>query len=249
MIGDELTAIRAQFGDRRWSEIVVSTQDLAIEDFITPLDMVVTPSHTGYIKSQPLADNEQQTVLVARWRTTPKRRAGSSTASTIDAAKLGRRVALPTSCRRAGSPTRRWRCTKSGCRSPSGCATSKAPRTSGTRPPCFACSFGSTGAAACSGYTTTSPTPWRSVGNWPPGQRRLRRLRRPTAGAGSVDRRRARPRAAGAGSRRSSVREARGRCRNGAGTRSVRSDRRWLRLLRRGPGHGSRRTAFRLGET
>ncbi len=60
MIRDELTAIRAQFGDRRRSEIVVSTQDLAIEDFITPLDMVVTLSHTGYIKSQPLADYRSQ---------------------------------------------------------------------------------------------------------------------------------------------------------------------------------------------
>ncbi|MEF8754993.1 MAG: DNA gyrase subunit A [Accumulibacter sp.] len=60
MIRDELTAIRAQFGDRRRSEIVVSTQDLAIEDFITPLDMVVTLSHTGYIKSQPLADYRAQ---------------------------------------------------------------------------------------------------------------------------------------------------------------------------------------------
>ncbi|MCM8611223.1 DNA gyrase subunit A [Accumulibacter sp.] len=60
MIRDELTVIRAQFGDGRRSEIVVSTQDLAIEDFITPLDMVVTLSHTGYIKSQPLADYRAQ---------------------------------------------------------------------------------------------------------------------------------------------------------------------------------------------
>ena len=60
MIRDELTAIRAQFGDKRRSEIVISTQDLGIEDFITPLDMVVTLSHTGYIKSQPLADYRAQ---------------------------------------------------------------------------------------------------------------------------------------------------------------------------------------------
>ncbi|HNH25259.1 MAG TPA: DNA gyrase C-terminal beta-propeller domain-containing protein, partial [Accumulibacter sp.] len=60
MIVAELTGIRAQFGDRRRSEIVTHTQDLGIEDFITPVDMVVTLSHTGYIKSQPLADYRAQ---------------------------------------------------------------------------------------------------------------------------------------------------------------------------------------------
>ena len=60
IIVDELTGIRAQFGDKRRSEIVLNTQDLGIEDFITPQDMVVTLSHTGYIKSQPLADYRSQ---------------------------------------------------------------------------------------------------------------------------------------------------------------------------------------------
>jgi DNA gyrase subunit A len=60
MIVEELTGIRAQFGDKRRSEIVRHTQDLGIEDFITPVDMVVTLSHTGYIKSQPLADYRAQ---------------------------------------------------------------------------------------------------------------------------------------------------------------------------------------------
>ncbi|MEI7613994.1 MAG: DNA gyrase subunit A [Betaproteobacteria bacterium] len=60
IIVEELTGIRAQFGDKRRSEIVVNTQDLGIEDFITPQDMVVTLSHTGYIKSQPLADYRAQ---------------------------------------------------------------------------------------------------------------------------------------------------------------------------------------------
>ena len=60
IIVDELTAIRGQFGDKRRSEIVINTQDLGIEDFITPVDMVVTLSHTGYIKSQPLADYRAQ---------------------------------------------------------------------------------------------------------------------------------------------------------------------------------------------
>jgi DNA gyrase subunit A len=60
IIVEELTAIRAQFGDKRRSEIVTHTQDLGIEDFITPQDLVVTLSHTGYIKSQPLADYRAQ---------------------------------------------------------------------------------------------------------------------------------------------------------------------------------------------
>ncbi|HJW27219.1 MAG TPA: DNA gyrase subunit A [Rhodocyclaceae bacterium] len=60
IIVGELTAIRDQFGDERRSEIVLHTQELGIEDFITPQDMVVTLSHTGYIKSQPLTDYRAQ---------------------------------------------------------------------------------------------------------------------------------------------------------------------------------------------
>ena len=60
IIVEELTGIRAQFGDKRRSVIEMNTQDLGIEDFITPQDMVVTLSHTGYIKSQPLADYRAQ---------------------------------------------------------------------------------------------------------------------------------------------------------------------------------------------
>jgi DNA gyrase subunit A len=60
MIGEELSAIRDQFGDKRRSEIVTSTIELGIEDLITPMDMVVTLSHAGYIKSQPLDDYRAQ---------------------------------------------------------------------------------------------------------------------------------------------------------------------------------------------
>jgi DNA gyrase subunit A len=60
IIGDELSAIRDQFGDKRRSEIVYATSDLGIEDLITPMDMVVTLSHAGYIKSQPLDDYRAQ---------------------------------------------------------------------------------------------------------------------------------------------------------------------------------------------
>jgi len=60
IIVGELTAVRDQFGDDRRSEIVLHTQELGIEDFITPQDMVVTLSHGGYIKAQPLADYRAQ---------------------------------------------------------------------------------------------------------------------------------------------------------------------------------------------
>ncbi len=60
IIGDELTAIRTQFSDPRRSEIVLHAADINIEDLIAPQDMVVTLSHTGYFKRQPLADYRAQ---------------------------------------------------------------------------------------------------------------------------------------------------------------------------------------------
>lgn len=60
IIVTELGAIREQFGDERRSQIITQTHDLSIEDLITPQDLVVTLSHTGYIKSQPLADYRAQ---------------------------------------------------------------------------------------------------------------------------------------------------------------------------------------------
>jgi DNA gyrase subunit A len=60
IIADEMNAIKLQYGDKRKSEIEHNPQDLDDEDLITPADMVVTLSHTGYIKSQPLADYSAQ---------------------------------------------------------------------------------------------------------------------------------------------------------------------------------------------
>lgn len=60
MIVDELATIRQQFGNKRRSEIVHNAQDLSLEDLITPQDVVVTLSHTGYIKSQPLEEYRAQ---------------------------------------------------------------------------------------------------------------------------------------------------------------------------------------------
>ena len=64
IIGDELNALKTEFGQTkegaRRSIIVPNAQDLATEDLITPTDMVVTLSHTGYIKSQPLGEYRAQ---------------------------------------------------------------------------------------------------------------------------------------------------------------------------------------------
>ncbi len=64
IIGDELTAIKQEFGQHklgaRRSVVEYSAQDLSTEDLITPTDMVVTLSHTGYIKSQPLSEYRAQ---------------------------------------------------------------------------------------------------------------------------------------------------------------------------------------------
>jgi DNA gyrase subunit A len=60
IIADELNALAREFGDARRSELVRTAEDLATEDLIAPQDMVVTLSHAGYIKSQPLADYRAQ---------------------------------------------------------------------------------------------------------------------------------------------------------------------------------------------
>jgi len=60
IIREELEALKAQFGDERRSEIVIHTEDLTLEDFITPAEMVVTLSHTGYIKAQLVTDYRAQ---------------------------------------------------------------------------------------------------------------------------------------------------------------------------------------------
>ncbi|MFN7778012.1 MAG: DNA gyrase subunit A [Betaproteobacteria bacterium] len=60
IIGEELAALKKEFGDARRSEIVRTAEDLQTADLIAPQDMVVTLSHTGYIKSQPLADYRAQ---------------------------------------------------------------------------------------------------------------------------------------------------------------------------------------------
>jgi DNA gyrase subunit A len=60
IITDELTAIRNQFGDKRRSEIVTNAAGFNLEDLITPEDVMVTLSNTGYIKSQAIDEYRTQ---------------------------------------------------------------------------------------------------------------------------------------------------------------------------------------------
>ncbi|HEB54791.1 MAG TPA: DNA gyrase subunit A [Gammaproteobacteria bacterium] len=60
VIREELLEIKEQYGDERRTEIVASQEDLSIEDLITEEDVVVTLSHDGYAKAQPITTYSAQ---------------------------------------------------------------------------------------------------------------------------------------------------------------------------------------------
>ena len=60
VIREELTALHEQFGSERRTEIVEDHSEFNPEDFITPEDVVVTWSHAGYVKWQPIDDYAAQ---------------------------------------------------------------------------------------------------------------------------------------------------------------------------------------------
>jgi DNA gyrase subunit A len=60
IIQTELTKLKQEFADKRRSEIVTVAEDISIEDLIAPQDMVVTFSHGGYVKAQPLTEYRAQ---------------------------------------------------------------------------------------------------------------------------------------------------------------------------------------------
>jgi DNA gyrase subunit A len=60
VIREELHAVIEEYGDDRKTEIIASKQDLTVADLITEEDMVVTISHGGYAKTQPLTDYQAQ---------------------------------------------------------------------------------------------------------------------------------------------------------------------------------------------
>lgn len=60
VIREELNAMKEQYNDARRTEITANTSDINIEDLISQEDVVVTLSHQGYVKYQPLTDYEAQ---------------------------------------------------------------------------------------------------------------------------------------------------------------------------------------------
>ena len=60
VIREELTQVRDQYGDARRTEIMTTHLDLTLEDLITEEDVVVTLSHGGYVKSQPVGAYQAQ---------------------------------------------------------------------------------------------------------------------------------------------------------------------------------------------
>jgi DNA gyrase subunit A len=60
VIREELEEIATEYGDERRTEITASQHDLTVEDLITEEDRVVTISHGGYAKTQPLSDYQAQ---------------------------------------------------------------------------------------------------------------------------------------------------------------------------------------------
>ena len=60
IIRDELLELKDKYGDERRTEIVEDVKELSIEDLIAEQDMVVTISHTGYIKRIPLSTYRKQ---------------------------------------------------------------------------------------------------------------------------------------------------------------------------------------------
>ncbi|OOF36011.1 DNA topoisomerase (ATP-hydrolyzing) subunit A [Rodentibacter heidelbergensis] len=60
VIREELEEVKSQFGDERLTEITTASGDIDLEDLIAQEDVVVTLSHEGYVKYQPLTDYEAQ---------------------------------------------------------------------------------------------------------------------------------------------------------------------------------------------
>ena len=60
IIRDDLLALKEQYGDARRTEIVDAEEEIHLEDLIVEEDMVVTKSHTGYIKRQPVSLYQNQ---------------------------------------------------------------------------------------------------------------------------------------------------------------------------------------------
>ena len=60
VIRDELVEVKEQYGDERRTRIMIDHSEMTVEDLISDEDVVVTLSHAGYAKAQPLSDYTAQ---------------------------------------------------------------------------------------------------------------------------------------------------------------------------------------------
>src|SRR5699024_6761599 len=60
VVRTELLDVRERYNDERRTEVMAASLDLTLEDLITPAEVVVTLSHEGYAKSQPISTYEAQ---------------------------------------------------------------------------------------------------------------------------------------------------------------------------------------------
>ncbi|MGH9319621.1 MAG: DNA gyrase subunit A [Vicinamibacteria bacterium] len=60
IVREELEEVKEKFGDDRRTEIIAKTQEISIEDMIAEEDMVITVSHSGYIKRSPVSVYRKQ---------------------------------------------------------------------------------------------------------------------------------------------------------------------------------------------
>ena len=87
IIRDELVAVETEFGgpdkDPRRSQIELNASEIDVEDLITPQDMVVTLSNSGYIKSQPLSEYRAQRRVAGASRRPARRTTTGSTSCSL----------------------------------------------------------------------------------------------------------------------------------------------------------------------
>ena len=60
IVREELEEVKEKFGEDRRTEIIAKTQEISIEDMIAEEDMVITVSHSGYVKRSPLSVYRKQ---------------------------------------------------------------------------------------------------------------------------------------------------------------------------------------------
>src|SRR5256885_15702420 len=68
---DELKEIRKSYGDARRTEIIAQAGEISVEDMIAEEEVVITVSHAGYMKRNPLRSEERRVGKECRSRWSP----------------------------------------------------------------------------------------------------------------------------------------------------------------------------------